>query len=165
MSLIDSFARKNVYSREEAKRLKETFWTKYGQYMSPIPSDEGTKVNWLNYKTGVKHLYFRLDADNKSADIYIEISNPDAGLRELVFEQFLAYKSILHSELKEEWIWDPLYYDASGKATARIGCRLNKKLSVFKQEDWSELISFFKPRMVALDRFWSTAKHGFDVFK
>lgn len=154
-----------MYSREEARKLKEKFWTSYGQYMNPIPSDEGGKANWLNYKTGIKHLYFRLDADNKTAAIYIEISHPDAGIRQLLFEQFLEYKNLLHAELEEEWIWHPLYHDAHGKATARIMYTLDKKASVFKPEDWPVLISFFKPRMLALDRFWSSAKYGFDIFK
>lgn len=154
-----------MYSREEARKLKEKFWTSYGQYMSPIPSDEGSKANWINYKTGIKHLYFRMDADNKTAAIYIEISHPDESMRQLLFEQFLEYKKVLHAELEEEWIWYPIYQDVSGKDTARIMYTLDDKVSVFKPEDWPALISFFKPRMLALDRFWSTTKYNFDIFK
>ncbi|MCC2597897.1 DUF4268 domain-containing protein [Sphingobacterium sp. FBM7-1] len=154
-----------MYSKEEAKRLKERFWTNFGQFMSLVPNEEGVKVNWVNYKTGIKHLYFRMEADNKAANIYIEISHPDAGIRELMFSQFLTYKTILHAELDEEWIWHPEHYDEYGKNTARIGTQLDKKISVFKETDWPELIQFFKPRMIALDHFWSNAKYGFDMFK
>jgi len=154
-----------LYSREEAKKLKEQFWTHFGRFMSLVPSEEGGKTNWVNYKTGIKHLFFRMDADNKRADIYIEISHPDEGIRELLFEQFLEYKPIMETELGEEWTWDKTYYDEYGKKTARIGIRLDKKLSVFKQEDWPELMAFFKPRIITLDQFWSTAKYGFEMFK
>jgi hypothetical protein len=35
-------------------------------------------------------------------------------------------------------------------------------VSIFNKEDWPQLISFFKQRMIALDQFWSMAQYGFD---
>jgi len=154
-----------LYTREEAKKLKEQFWTSFGQFMSLNLSEEGTKANWVNYKTGIKHIFFRMDADNKSASIYVEINHPDAGIRELIYEQFLAFKTIFEDTLNEPWEWDAIYHDAYGKQTARIGIVFPHKISVFKQEDWPALIQFFKPRMLALDSFWSDAKYAFDLFR
>lgn len=154
-----------MYSKEEAKKLKEKFWTSFGQFMSLVPSEEEIKVNWINYKTGVKHLYFRMETEGKQAQIFIDLSHPDAGIRMLMYEQLLTYKMLLHAELEEEWVWEPEHVDDYGKITARIGITLPERVSIFKQEDWPQLISFFKPRMIALDRFWSTAKYGFEIFK
>lgn len=154
-----------MYSKEEAKRLKESFWTTFGQYMSAVPSADGDKVNWVNYKTGIKHLFFRMDATNKTANISIEISHPDASIRQLIFEQFKELRSILHQNLEEEWEWDEVYYDESGKQTARISTSLDHKISIFNKEQWPDLISFFKPRIMALDEFWSMAKYSFEIFK
>lgn len=154
-----------MYTREEAKKLKEQFWTSFGQFMALNLSEEGTKANWVNYKTGIKHIFFRMQADNKSASIYIEIAHPDAGIRELIYAQFLEYKKILEDSLNEAWEWDAVYYDEYGKQTARIGIILPQKVSIFKQEDWPTLIQFFKPRMLALDSFWSDAKYAFDLFR
>ncbi|RYZ23162.1 MAG: DUF4268 domain-containing protein, partial [Chitinophagaceae bacterium] len=36
---------------------------------------------------------------------------------------------------------------------------------IFRREDWPELISFFKPRIVALDAFWSEAKYFFEALR
>jgi len=132
--------------------------------MSPIPNADGEKVTWVNYKTGIRYLFFRMEATNKIAQIGIEIANPDEGIRALIFEQFKEFKAVLEDELEEEWIWDELSYDENGKATARIYTEI-KGISVFKREDWPELISFFKPRIIALDSFWSSAQYGFDLFK
>jgi len=132
--------------------------------MSPIPNADGEKVTWVNYKTGIRYLFFRMEATNKIAQIGIEIANPDEGIRALIFEQFKEFKAVLEEELEEEWIWDELSYDENGKATARIYTEI-KGVSVFKREDWPELISFFKPRIIALDSFWSSAQYGFDLFK
>ncbi|GAA4136973.1 hypothetical protein GCM10022216_12610 [Sphingobacterium kyonggiense] len=105
-----------------------------------------------------------MEASNKVAQIAIEIANPDEGIRALIFEQFQQYKMLLEEELGEEWIWDLDFYDEYGKAKARIFTEI-RGVSVFKQEDWPDLISFFKPRIMALDSFWSTAQYGFDIFK
>ena len=49
-----------MYSKAEATQLRQAFWTAFGQYMAPVPSAEGETTNWINYKTGFKHLYFRM---------------------------------------------------------------------------------------------------------
>lgn len=164
-AIENNIFKKTLYSREETRRLKEQFWTSFGRFMSLVPNDDGLKGNWINYKTGIKHLFFRMEADNKMASIYIEISHPDDGIRELVFAQFDEYRTILHAELEEEWTWDELFYDANGKKTARIGTTLEQKVSIFNERDWPVLIGFFKPRIIALDRFWNNAKYVFDIFK
>jgi hypothetical protein len=38
-------------------------------------------------------------------------------------------------------------------------------VSIFEKEDWPQMISFFKRRMIALDQFWSTARYGFDELR
>jgi len=153
-----------VYSREEVKQLKQLFWTKFGQFMSLHASADGEKVNWVNYKTGIKQLYFKMDADKKAAKIAITWSHTDAGIRALMAEQFLQYKNLLHDILGEEWEWDMDGCDEYGKPI----CQIYKTLeghSIFKETEWGELITFFKPRMIALDEFWSSAKYAFDIFK
>jgi len=69
-----------MYSKDEVSQLKQEFWTAFGQYMSPILSAEGIRANWVNYKTGLKHVYFRMNANKRSASIAIELAHPDAGI-------------------------------------------------------------------------------------
>ena len=133
--------------------------------MSLASNEDGLKINWVNYKTGIKHLYFRMEAENKYARIYIEYAHPDPDIRELMFMQLEAYKAILHLELEEEWSWHANHVDDFGKSTTRIEMQLAGKYSIYKPEDWPTLISFFKPRIIALDRFWNMAKYNFDIFK
>lgn len=153
-----------MYSKEEASRLRKEFWTTFGHYMSPQRSAEGLKTNWLNYKTGLKHVYFRLDAGKDHASVAIEITHSDAGLRELYFEQFLELKSLFKGYLKEDWVWDLHTSDESGKTLSRVYIALDK-VNVFNKNDWPALISFFKPRVIALDEFWNDAKYSFDSLK
>ena len=153
-----------MYSKDEASQLKQEFWTAFGQYMSPILSAEGIRANWVNYKTGLKHVYFRMNANKRSASIAIELAHPDAGIQELFFEQFKEYKNILHDALGETWDWDLHITDESGKIISRIYKQIDG-VSIFNKNDWPALISFFKPRVIALDEFWGDVKYGFDALK
>lgn len=153
-----------MYSKQEAARLKQEFWTAFGQYMAPVLSAEGLKTNWVNYKTGEKDIYFRMEADNKMASIAIELTHRDEGIRLLYFEQFLQLKNVLNDALQEEWTWAGQISDANAQTISRIYKELNG-VSVFKKEDWPEIISFLKPRIVALDEFWSAVKYGFEALR
>lgn len=153
-----------MYSKQEASQLRQEFWTTFGQYMSPILSAEVEKVNWVNYKTGEKNISFRMHADNKKASISIVLNHTDKEIQQLYFEQFLQFKNIFDDAVNEEWTWQLHAYDEHGKLVSRI---FNEKtgVSIFQKQDWPELISFFKPRIIALDEFWSQVKYSFEMLR
>jgi hypothetical protein len=150
-----------MFTRDEAARIKEEFWTTFGRYMSPIPSAEGTKVNWVNYHTRLKDVHFRMDAGQKSAVIFISIEHRDTDIQELYFRQFEQFSDLLQTTLEEEWEWQMHESLGNGKVISRIYKEL-AGVSVFNKDQWPELISFFKPRMIALDSFWENAKYSFE---
>ena len=153
-----------MYSKTEVTQLRQAFWTTFGQYMAPVPSAEGVPTNWINYKTGLKHVYFRMQADGRRASISIELTHPDAGVRELFFEQFLELKPLLHETLGETWRWEADAVDANGQPLSRIFAELTP-VNLFSRDDWPALISFFKPRLMALDEFWSNAQYAFGALR
>jgi hypothetical protein len=153
-----------MYTREQASQIRQSFWTTFGQYMVPIPSSEGVKVNWINYATGLKHVYFRMHAAKKEASIGIELTHPDKDIQEIFFEQFIELRPILHECVGEEWQWLLHTSDEHGKTISRIYKEI-KSVNVFNQNDWPELISFFKPRIIALDDFWIGAQYSFEGLK
>jgi len=153
-----------MYSRQEASQIRQEFWTVFGQYMQPVLSAEGMRINWVNYKTGEQHITFRMAVDNKHAAIGISITHADKDIQELYYEQFAELKKILHATLGEEWMWQKLTKDEYGKTVSRIYTTIDN-ISIFRKEDWPELISFFKPRIIALDEFWSNVKPAFEAFR
>ena len=153
-----------MFKREEASRMREGFWTAFGKYMSPIVSAEGMSINWVNYHTGLKDVYFRMDAGKKSAAISISMEHRDPGIQELYFAQFQELKTLLHSTLQEEWGWQLHLSVADDKVVSRIYKEISG-VSVFNKDYWPELISFFKPRIIALDSFWENAKYSFEGLK
>lgn len=153
-----------MYSKEQATSIRQEFWTTFGQFMSLTPGAEGNRINWINYKTGIKHLYFKMEIDKKSATIAIEMAHPDPGVQALMFEQFEVYRKVLESELEEEWTWLLHTKNDYQKTVSRIYISI-PDVSVFRKEDWPLMGNFFKTRLVRLDEFWSSAKYGFDLFK
>ena len=153
-----------MYSKAEVTQLRQAFWTTLGQYMAPVPSAEGETTNWINYKTGLKHVYFRMQADNRRASIAIELSHPDAGIRELYFEQLLEVRALLREAQGEDWTWEAQARDTHGLPFSRVYMELSPA-NLFNREDWPALISFFKPRLIALDAFWTDAQYAFEALK
>lgn len=151
-----------MYTKQEASAITTAFWTSLGQYMKPVPSIWKEKVNWLNYKTGIKDVYIRMHASKSEASIGIEIAIPDEVIRQLVFEQVLMMKKMLEAETGEPWNWEANYSNQYGIEQSRIFIVL-PAVNVFKKQDWPAIISFFKPRLIALDAFWANAKDGIEM--
>jgi hypothetical protein len=153
-----------MFKRDEAARLREEFWTTFGRYMSPVPSADGVKINWVNYRTGLKDVHFRMTAQSNTAIIFIALEHRDTAIRELFYQQFEELKTMLHSTVGEEWRWQLHAPVAEGKTISRIYREL-PNVSVFNKDHWPDLISFFKPRIIALDEFWQNAQYSFESLK
>ncbi len=117
-------------------------------------------VNWLNYKTGIRQLYFRMDAGKKQASVAIEMRHSDKDEQEEVFEKFKALKTMFDEIAGDDWDWELHSIDEDGKTVSRIITRL-EGVNIFNEADWPSIISFLKPRLLALDQFWHLAKDHF----
>lgn len=153
-----------MYSKEEAIQIRTKFWTSFGQYMKLHKSSEDQPVNWVNYKTGIKDLFFKTDVDNKSARISIEMTHKDLSLQELMFEQFEEFNHLFNSYFDEEWNWSKLHYDEHGKIISSIELKL-ENVSIFRESDWPQVINFLKMNLIKVDEFWNEVKDLFEMFK
>lgn len=100
-------------------------------------------------------------AERSFASIGIEVTHPDQDIQELLFGQFEQFKKLLEMETEEPWEWSLLGLDEFGKTVSVIEKRL-EGVNVMDQNDWPAIISFLKPRIIALDSFWSNVKYGFE---
>jgi hypothetical protein len=150
-----------MYSKQESTAIKRKFWTTLGMYMKPVPSAWQDKANWLNYKTGIKDVFFRMHADHNMARISIELTHSDPLIRQLYFDHFGAMKGILYDYFKEDWVWDSTAIDEFGRPFSIIKREL-ESVNIMKEAHWPILISFFKPRLIALDHFWAEAKDSME---
>ncbi|MBK6379989.1 MAG: DUF4268 domain-containing protein [Chitinophagaceae bacterium] len=149
-----------MYSKELSSKLKTQFWTNFGQYMKPVPGASGLPVNWINYKTGIRNIHFKMDAGNTKAVIAIEISHPQEEQRSHYYNQFLSLKNLLTSTTTFNWQWNEII-ETDHKTISSISLQLND-VNILNQADWPAIISFLKPRIMALDAFWAMVKDGFE---
>jgi hypothetical protein len=82
-------------------------------------------------------------------------------LRQHYFQQLQQVKKILEQSTGEQWLWDAEQTDEDGNSISRIGIVL-KDVNIFQESDWPTIISFLKPRIMALDEFWEQVKDGFE---
>ena len=149
-----------MYSRQEASVIRKEFWTVLGQYLAPIPSAEGTKINWINYRTGVRHFHFRLNALDDRASISLELDHADLELQHLYFEQLKSMHGIFQGIMQEAWDWQILRPVEHGKHVSRVIHEIGG-VKVLNRNDWPVLISYFKQRIIKLDQFWTEVKDQF----
>ena len=128
--------------------------------MRPLPGADGMAVNWLNYKTGIRQLYFRMDVGKKQASVAIEMRHSDLDEQEEVFKKFMALKMLFDEIDGDDWDWELHNVDEDGKTVSRIITRL-EGVNIFNEADWPSIISFLKPGLIAVDQFWHLAKDHF----
>jgi hypothetical protein len=151
-----------VYTKEEASQIKQKFWTAFGRYMQPVPSASGEKVNWINYKTGIKGIFFKLNADNCCATATIEISLLDTTLQHLYFDLFVSLKNKFTSLSELDWRMEKCTVLEYGKELSMIFVEM-KNTNIYRETDWPTLISFLKHHIMALDFFWNENKVAFEL--
>lgn len=150
-----------MYSKQEAACLRQEFWTTFGQYIKPVPSAGPEKVQWINYKTHVRYINFKMKADDHSAYIAIEFSHPSTEQRIIYFEHLRQLKKTFEKFIVGKWIWQEdvmVEYTCVSRTYTEI-----TDINIYKKSDWPELISFFKIGITGIDRFWAKHKEIFEM--
>jgi hypothetical protein len=151
-----------MYTKAEASAVKQKFWTSFGKYMSPVPSANNEKINWVNYKTGIKGIFFKMDADKNAAYISIEISLPNIELQNLYVQTFRNFAKQFEEIVGLEWDLYGAANDDDARYTYVFRSAING-VNIFKESDWPTIIGFLKRNIIALDKFWDLYKPAFEL--
>lgn len=149
-----------MYGKDEAQQLRKLFWTSFGKYMGKHKSAEGKNIKWLNYKSHVKDIFIRMDADKRTATVQIDLQHKDPGIRELFYNQFEEVKTVFGEMVGKDWIWDKKMYDSYGKEISRISISIDG-VNMYNKDSWNTIFQFFEKHMVAVDEFWTEFKELF----
>lgn len=139
---------------------RQQFWTSFGQYMRPVPSASGQKINWINYKTGVKFIKLVMEYGDGKATVALELSNPDTALRHAQFDQLVTFKKQFQRICGNDWLWEKDQAGTDKKNRSGIAASIYN-VHLLKQADWPAIITFFKERMIVLDQFWNDYQFAF----
>ena len=133
-----------MYSKEETQRLKREFWIDFAQ---KYPR------KWILYDTKIKDFSFKFFADNKKAQVSIDIEHRNEEKRLAYFEKIEALKNILEEEFIPDLVFEKNYTLENGKTISRIWVE-KTGITVSNRKYWDEIFSFFNEKMDALELFY-----------
>ena len=148
-----------MYSRNQIARLKHGFWTSFGRYMLPVQSAGYEKVNWVNYKTGVKGIFFKMEVGLNGAILSIQITG-DELQRKNSYQKLLQLKNVFENSVPGNWEWVIEKQDENGQFICTIESTLTG-VNITDKNDWPEIISFLKSGMIGLDKYWNAVNDFF----
>lgn len=132
-----------MFSKQEAQQLKKEFWTAFGK---AFPR------KWLLYDTKIKDFSFKFYADNKKAEVSIDIEMKDELFRNAYYEKIWSLESILEDEIGA-FSKDEFYVLENGKVISRIWVEKNG-VSIFNKQTWPYIFEFFVEKMDAFERLF-----------
>lgn len=142
-----------MYSKEERKAIKQSFWKGFKAEMNKYPSSSGKRINWLNYPTKLKILYVRCDVSDRKATFSIDIQVKDEDIEEIVWEQFKELKVVLENEIGSQGVWLENNRNTAGQSIKSIVWIL-EDVDLYKTSDKSKIYTFLKEKLVGFDAFY-----------
>lgn len=132
-----------MFSKQEAQRIKKEFWTAFGK---SFPR------KWLLYDTKIKDFAFKFYADQKKAEVSLDIEMADELFRNAYYEKIEALETLLGESLGD-FSKDEFYTLQNGKVIARIWVEL-PGVSVYNKDTWQKIFEFFVEKMTAFEVFF-----------
>lgn len=133
-----------MYSKEEAQRIKREFWIAF--------ADKYPR-KWLLHNTQIKDFAFKFYADNKKAQILLDIDSKSEEKRKIYYEKIESLKTILLEDYLSEAIFERNYYLENGKCISRIWVQLDK-VSINNKATWDTIFDFFNETMQSFELFF-----------
>jgi hypothetical protein len=133
-----------MYSKAEMQHLKREFWIAFA---------EKYPRKWLLYDTKIKDFSFKFFANNKKAQVMIDIEMKDGDKRVAYFEKLESLKAILEEDYLSDVIFEKEFTLESGKNISRVWVE-KPGIGLSNRNSWNEIFDFFAETMDAFERFF-----------
>lgn len=130
-----------MFSKQEAQALKKEFWTAFGK---SFPRQ------WILYDTQIKDFSFKFNADNKKAEVSLDIEMKDELFRNAYYEKMESLENMLQEEVG--YVYKNEFYTLeNGKIIARFWTELTG-VSIYNKNTWRDIFEFFIEKMEGFER-------------
>lgn len=133
-----------MYSRAEAKKLREDFWISFGK---SFPR------KWVLYDTKIKDFSFKFYFDTKKAIVSLDVEGNVLSNRELYYEKLISLKSILLEEYLPDAIFESSYILDNHKEISRVYVK-KEDVNIHNKDTWREVMEFLYEKMSKFEEFW-----------
>ena len=96
---------------------------------------------WLLYDTKIKDFSFKFYADNKKAEVSLDIEMKDELFRNAYYEKIESLENLLRKDYLPDAIMEEHYFLESGKEISRIWVQ-KENVSIFNKNSWQETFEF-----------------------
>jgi hypothetical protein len=153
-----------MFSKEEKKEFKVAFWNELNDKLTEAGKAKGRNIEWLSYPTQIKRLFFRMEADETSARLCIDLQFVTKGIREIYYLQFQDVEDKLKNAFTADVKFVADLDHWNGKTISRIYCEL-EDVNINNKEDWPKIHDFLMTNFLNLDAFWEEFNELFYALK
>lgn len=140
-----------MYSKEEAKKLRFSFWELFGKRCEVHPLLKNRKRKWLLHRTKIKGVALRFEVGRENARVILELSQRNEELRLKAFEILEQYKAIVEAGFENGLTWEYYYQrEDSHQEVCRIYSTL-ENVDLHRQNQWPDIYNFFIENMLKLE--------------
>ncbi|MDX1364675.1 DUF4268 domain-containing protein [Arenibacter latericius] len=133
-----------MFSREEAKKLRQDFWISFGK---SFPR------KWILHRTRIKDFAFKFHFEAKQAMVSMDLESQDLEKRIELWEKIVALRTILETEYLPNIQFNDSYILSNGKEISRIWVNM-PNVSIYNKNTWQETMEFLWNNMDKLEAFY-----------
>ena len=134
-----------MFSKNEAKLLRQEFWISFGK---SFPK------NWILYNTKVKGLSFKFHFDTKTAYVALCIDmNPIK--QQAYWDKIVSHKSILEIDFFPDVIFDAFFQLPEEKMISIVYVSIEAMVSIHDKSTWRDTMEFLNDSMLKFEKFYA----------
>lgn len=137
-----------MYSKAEAKKLREDFWISFGK---SFPH------KWTLYDTKIKDFSFKFSFDTKKARVLLAIEDSNVDTRDFYYNKLLSLQAILTNEYLPKAIYAPNFVLDNDKEISCVYVEL-EGVSIHNKATWQQTMVFLYDTMLQFEAFWAEYK-------
>jgi hypothetical protein len=141
-----------LYSREEIKKIRKSFWKGFQKYSSPRRRNLAKPKSWQMQNTGIKALDLKFEFDSKQASVGIDIVSKSVLLKDQYWDKLLSLKNILTKASNKPLNRERNHKLESGKEIIRVAL-IKTNVNIMKPECWQDVYGFFFYNMMKFESF------------
>ncbi len=107
---------KRMYSKEEAKALRQEFWDRFKTMSAKRRARKKLPGNWIQTQTGVKALNLRFYVDREVVQVGIDLETRNMDKRIELYEKLESVQKILETAMEGPMIWEIEYIRENDKS-------------------------------------------------
>ncbi|MEZ5071996.1 MAG: DUF4268 domain-containing protein [Bacteroidales bacterium] len=142
-----------MFSKEEAKAVREEFWTTFKRRSARIRRKQGLPAAWVLTNTGINALNLRFHVDREVAQVGIDLETRNMDKRLELYEKLESLKKLMEEAMGGPMIWELEYIRENGKSVSRIYVQTDG-VDIYRNETWDRAHGFMVEQMLRLEAFF-----------